>query len=96
MNTYYNEDTIIYKDGEYLKASEAKTDFYGHSLHYGYGVFEGIRSYKTDSGDTRIFKATEHFKRLKNSASGGSRGERADARHRGLRRTVSSRKAPTR
>lgn len=68
MNTYYNEDTIIYKDGEYLKASEAKTDFYGQSLHYGYGVFEGIRSYKTDSGDTRIFKATEHFKRLKNSA----------------------------
>ena len=44
---YYNNDTIIYLNGEFVKASEAKTDLYGQSLHYGYGVFEGIRSYKT-------------------------------------------------
>lgn len=44
-------------------------DFYSQSLHYGYSVFEGIRSYKTESGETRIFKAVEHFERLKNSAA---------------------------
>jgi branched-chain amino acid aminotransferase len=65
---YYDNNTIIFLNGEFVKASEAKTDLYGQSLHYGYGVFEGIRSYRTDSGETRIFKATEHFRRLKNSA----------------------------
>ena len=36
---------------EFVKASEAKMDFYSQSLHYGYSVFEGIRSYKTESGE---------------------------------------------
>jgi len=49
---YYNENTVLYHDGEFLKASEVKTDLYGQSLHYGYGVFEGIRSYKTEDGRT--------------------------------------------
>ena len=65
---YYNGDTFIYWNGEILKAAEAKVDFYSQTLHYGYGVFEGIRSYKTVNGKTKIFKETEHFKRLKNSA----------------------------
>jgi branched-chain amino acid aminotransferase len=69
MASYYNEHTILYHNGEYLKASEVKTDLYSQSLHYGYGAFEGIRSYKTENGATRIFKAVEHFNRLKNSAS---------------------------
>jgi branched-chain amino acid aminotransferase len=43
-------------------------DLYSQSLHYGYSVFEGIRSYKTESGATNIFKATEHFDRFKASA----------------------------
>lgn len=68
MATYYNNETILYLNGEFLKASEAKMDFYSQSLHYGYSVFEGIRSYKTESGETRIFKEVEHFERLKNSA----------------------------
>ena len=68
MATYYNENTIIYLNGAYVKASEAKMDFYSQSLHYGYSVFEGIRSYKTINGQTRIFKALEHFNRLKVSA----------------------------
>lgn len=67
--TYYNEHTIIYLNGEYVKASEAKTDFYSQSLHYGYSVFEGIRSYRTENGETKIFRAAEHFERLKNSAA---------------------------
>ncbi|HUS03876.1 MAG TPA: branched-chain amino acid transaminase [Chitinophagaceae bacterium] len=65
---YYNEDTILYLNGEFVKATEAKIDLYSQSLHYGYSVFEGIRSYKTSKGETAIFKATEHYDRLKNSA----------------------------
>lgn len=67
MYSYYNENTIIYVDGEYVKASEAKTDLYGQSLHYGYAVFEGIRAYKTASGEVKIFKAEEHFDRFRRS-----------------------------
>jgi branched-chain amino acid aminotransferase len=67
MYSYYNENTILYFNGEYLKATEAKTDLYGQSLHYGYAVFEGIRAYKTEKGEIKIFKAKEHFDRLKRS-----------------------------
>jgi len=67
MYSYYNENTILYFNGEYLKATEAKTDLYGQSLHYGYAVFEGIRAYKTEKGEIKIFKAEEHFDRLKRS-----------------------------
>jgi len=66
--TYYNENTILWLDGAFIKAAEAKTDLYGQSLHYGYAVFEGIRSYRTAAGTTRIFKATEHYERLQRSA----------------------------
>lgn len=68
MSTYYNNQTILYYNGEYLKAAETRTDLYSQTLHYGYGVFEGIRSYRTGSGETKIFKATEHYERLKASA----------------------------
>jgi branched-chain amino acid aminotransferase len=68
MATYYHDHTILYLNGEFVKASEAKMDFYSQSLHYGYSVFEGIRSYKTVNGETKIFKAAEHFERLRNSA----------------------------
>ena len=68
MASYYNENTVLYLDGAFVKASEAKVDLYGQSLHYGYAVFEGIRSYKTVSGETKIFKEQEHFARLKHSA----------------------------
>ena len=68
MANYYNEHTILYLNGEYVKATEAKMDLYSQSLHYGYSVFEGIRSYKTAAGETQIFKPLEHFERLKASA----------------------------
>ena len=69
MASYYNNETILYLNGDYVKAAEAKMDFYSQSLHYGYSVFEGIRSYKTVNGETKIFKEVEHFERLKNSAA---------------------------
>ena len=65
---YYNNDTFIYWNGKIIKASEAKIDLYSETMHYGYGVFEGIRSYKIIDGGTKIFKEVEHFERLKNSA----------------------------
>lgn len=65
---YYDNNTFIYLNGKIVKASEARIDLYSETLHYGYGVFEGIRSYKTTGGETKIFKETEHFERLKNSA----------------------------
>ncbi len=65
---YYNNDTIIFHNGAFVKAADTKVDLYGQSLHYGYSVFEGIRSYKTTAGDTKIFKPFEHFDRLKASA----------------------------
>ncbi len=68
MATYYNDNTIIYLDGAFVKASDARIDLYSQSMHYGYAVFEGIRSYKTVSGETKIFREKEHYDRLKHSA----------------------------
>lgn len=69
MASYYNDNTVLWLDGKIQKASETKTDLYGQSLHYGYSVFEGIRSYRTAAGRTRIFKAVEHYDRLQRSAA---------------------------
>ena len=68
MASYYNENTVLFLNGAFVKAVDAKMDLYSQSLHYGYSVFEGIRSYKTEDGTTKIFKATEHFDRFKISA----------------------------
>jgi branched-chain amino acid aminotransferase len=65
---YFNDKTYIYFDGDFVKADEAKVNLYLQTLHYGYGVFEGIRSYATDSGP-KIFKAKEHYRRLQQSCS---------------------------
>lgn len=64
---YYNNDTIICFNREWLKASEVKTDLYSQTMHYGNGVFEGIRSYDTPEG-VKVFKAKEHYERLLYSA----------------------------
>lgn len=65
---YYNSNTVIYLDGKLVKATAAKTDLYGQSLHYGLAAFEGIRAYKTHN-DTRIFKIKEHYERLQRSCA---------------------------
>src|ERR1700759_4657541 len=69
MAAYFNEHTVLGRDGKLIKGAVSRMDIYSQSLHYGYSVFEGIRSYKTVAGDTRIFKAVEHFERLHHSAS---------------------------
>ena len=63
---YFNEQTILYYDGKYIKSIGAKVNLYTQTMHYGYGVFEGIRAYNTENG-VRLYKATEHYERLKKS-----------------------------
>ncbi len=64
---YFTENSLIYYDGEFVNPSKVGVDPYSQSLHYGNGVFEGIRSYKTEKG-TKVFKAEAHYKRLKYGA----------------------------
>jgi branched-chain amino acid aminotransferase len=65
---YYTKDTILFLNGKFIKAVDAHTDLFSQSLHYGMGAFEGIRAYETQNG-TKIFKAYEHFERLKKSCA---------------------------
>lgn len=68
MANYYDQETVLWLNGKLVRSAEASTDLYGQTLHYGYGVFEGIRAYRTASGETKIFKAVEHYERLQKSA----------------------------
>src|SRR3954468_20468627 len=68
MATYYDSKTVLFNNGQFVHSNHAMIDLYSQSLHYGYSVFEGIRSYKTVEGKTKIFKAFEHFERLRKSA----------------------------
>jgi branched-chain amino acid aminotransferase len=63
---YYTKNTVLYLNGKFIKAADASTDLYSQTLHYGYGAFEGIRAYNTTQG-TKIFKAYEHYERLRHS-----------------------------
>ena len=63
---YFNDETILYYDGNFVKSAETNINLYLQTLHYGYGVFEGIRAYDTLNG-VHIFKAKEHYERLKKS-----------------------------
>lgn len=64
---YYNDKTLVFLDGNFVKPANAQASLYNQTMHYGNGVFEGIRSYATSDG-TRIFKAKEHYERLHYSA----------------------------
>jgi branched-chain amino acid aminotransferase len=57
----------IWMNGTLVDWDDAKVHVLTHTLHYGTGVFEGIRAYETPRG-TAIFRLTEHMKRLVNSA----------------------------
>ena len=57
----------IWMNGEMVPWDQANVHVLTHSLHYGMGVFEGIRAYETADGPG-IFRLTEHIMRLKNSA----------------------------
>ncbi len=60
-------DGFIWLDGELVPWQEAKVHVLTHTLHYGMGVFEGVRAYETATGPA-IFRLKEHTDRLFNSA----------------------------
>jgi branched-chain amino acid aminotransferase len=57
------ETAYIWKNGSLMDWKDATTHVLTHALHYGTGVFEGVRAYKTPQGPA-IFRAPEHYKRL--------------------------------
>lgn len=62
-----DRDGKIWKDGAMVEWRDATVHVLTHTLHYGMGVFEGVRAYKTPEG-TAIFRLREHTQRLFNSA----------------------------
>jgi len=62
-----DRDGVIWYDGKLVPWREATTHVLTHTLHYGMGVFEGVRAYKTDKG-AAVFRLSAHTDRLFNSA----------------------------
>jgi len=58
----------IWLDGELVDWDAARVHVLTHTLHYGLGVFEGIRCYRTDDGRSAVFRLAEHVQRLFESA----------------------------
>ncbi|MBW8059003.1 MAG: branched-chain amino acid transaminase [Solirubrobacterales bacterium] len=58
---------LIWQNGEFVPWQEAKVHVLSHGLHYGTGVFEGIRCYETERGPA-VFRHREHLERLERSA----------------------------
>ena len=67
MQAMADRDGLIWLDGEMVPWREAKVHVLTHTLHYGMGVFEGVRAYQAEQG-TSIFRLQAHTDRLFNSA----------------------------
>jgi branched-chain amino acid aminotransferase len=63
-----DREGVIWFDGELVPWKDAKVHVLTHTLHYGLGVFEGVRAYNTESQGTSIFRLQEHTDRLFRSA----------------------------
>ena len=61
------EKKLIWKNGSFEKWNDANVHILSHTLHYGTGVFEGVRAYETSAGPA-IFRLEEHTKRLFDAA----------------------------
>ena len=66
--TLADRDGVIWLDGAMVPWREAKVHVLTHTLHYGLGVFEGVRAYRTEQHGTCIFRLREHTERLFRSA----------------------------
>ena len=62
------EKKFIWKNGEFENWDDSNVHILSHTLHYGTGVFEGVRAYKTENGPA-IFRLSEHTSRLFDAAS---------------------------
>ena len=58
----------IWLDGQFVDWPDAKVHILTHTLHYGLGVFEGIRCYRTADGRSAVFRLGDHIRRLFDSA----------------------------
>jgi branched-chain amino acid aminotransferase len=67
MDTLANREGCIWMDGQLIDWADAKVHVLTHTLHYGLGVFEGVRAYSTPEG-TKIFRLNDHTNRLFESA----------------------------
>ena len=67
MDTLANREGSIWMDGQLIDWADAKVHVLTHTLHYGLGVFEGVRAYSTPEG-TKIFRLNDHTSRLFESA----------------------------
>ena len=65
--SFSDRDGFIWMDGEFVDWRDAKVHVLTHTLHYGVGVFEGVRAYQTDKGPA-IFRLNRHTERLLQSA----------------------------
>jgi len=63
---YFSRKTIVFYDGRFQPATDVFVNPYSQTLHYGFGVIDGLRSYKTEQG-VQIFRAREHYQRFVNS-----------------------------
>ena len=63
-----DRDGVIWFDGKMVPWRDARVHVLTHTLHYGLGVFEGVRAYHTDKRGTCIFRLREHTERLFRSA----------------------------
>jgi branched-chain amino acid aminotransferase len=59
---------VIWLDGSWVRWDDARVPILTHTLHYGLGVFEGIRCYRADNGRSAVFRLREHVQRLYRSA----------------------------
>jgi len=62
------KETWIWMDGHLVPWEDAKVHVLSHTLHYGYGAFEGIRAYRHKNGRSAVFRLPEHIARLLDSA----------------------------
>ena len=58
----------IWLDGRFVDWADARVHILTHTLHYGLGVFEGLRCYRTTDGRSAVFRLTDHLRRLYDSA----------------------------
>ena len=58
----------VWMDGSFVPFDEATVPLMTHTLHYGYGAFEGIRAYRRTDGSSHVFRMREHIERLFESA----------------------------
>ena len=63
------QSKVVWMNGEMVAFENATVPILSQTLHYGYGVFEGIRMYKRTDGTQHIFRMQEHLQRLLDSGA---------------------------